>query len=86
MEYGYTKNLDRSYDLILNKTYLLGQHSGLVFVLLMVAKLNLDLDGPKLHCGFQRHRMSPIQDGLFGLLVQKVELDRIAVSIRVFFS
>ena len=60
--------------------YLLGQHSGFVFVFLVVAKLNLDLDSRKLHSSLQRHRMSSIQDGLLGLLIQQVELDRVAVK------
>ena len=60
--------------------YLLGQHSGFVFVFLVVAKLNLDLDSRKLHCSLQRHRMSSVQDGLLGLLIQQVKLDRVAVK------
>ena len=66
--------------------YLLGQHSGFVFVFLVVAKLNLDLDSRKLHSSLQRHRMSSIQDGLLGLLIQQVELDRIAVKCDHFIS
>ena len=57
--------------------YSLGQHPGLVLVLLVLPELDLDLERPELHGRLQRHRVSPVQDGLFGLLVQQVELDRV---------
>ena len=59
--------------------HLLCQHARLVLVLLVVSELYLDLEGSELNCSLQRHRMSPIQNCFLGLLVQKIELDWVAV-------
>ena len=44
----------------------------------MVPKLDLGLEGCKCDGIFLSHRMRGIQNGLFGLLVQQIQLDRIA--------
>ena len=44
----------------------------------MVPKLDLGLEGCKRDGIFLSHRMRGIQNGLFGLLVQQIQLDRIA--------
>ena len=59
------------------KGYSLGQHARFVLVLLVVSKLDLDLESRKLDGVLQPHRMRPFQNCLLCLLIQQVELDRI---------
>ena len=50
-----------------------------MLVFLVVSKLYLDLESGELNGSLQGHRMSPIQNCFLGLLVQKIELDWVAV-------
>ena len=65
--------------------HLLCQHAGLVFVLLVVAELNLNLQGGELDGGLQWHRVRSLQNSLLRLLVQQVKLHRVPAAKRVIF-
>ena len=51
------------------KVYSLGQHSHFVLVLLVISKLDLNLESCKLDCVLQTHRMCPFQDCFLGLFI-----------------
>ena len=51
------------------KVFSLGQHSHFVLVLLVISKLDLNLESCKLDCVLQTHRMCPFQDCFLGLFI-----------------
>ena len=63
--------------------YLLGQHSRFMFILSVIAKLNLDLQGSELNCSLQGDRVGPIKNCLLGLFIKEIELDGIAENSLV---
>ena len=48
-----------------------------MFILYIVAKLNLDLVCGELNAVVDRHRVLPVQDVFIRLLIQEVQLDRV---------
>ena len=53
-----------------------------MFILLVIPELDLHLESTELYGGLQGHGVGPVQDGLLGLLVQQVKLDRVSDKIK----
>ena len=53
-----------------------------MFIFLVIPELDLDLESPELYGGLQGHGVGPVQDGLLGLLVQQVKLDRVSGKVN----